>query len=91
MLILSQDKKAIHNFDNIISIQIEESNDKYKLYVYDAVNDNTSLGEYNTEKRAKEVLNEIIRKYQDYARILNTDTKVINAVILPRVYEMPEK
>ena len=64
MLILSQDKKAIHNFDNIISIQIEQANAEYKLYVYDTINDNTSLAGYDTEERAKEVLQEIINEYK---------------------------
>ena len=64
MLILSQDKKAIHNFNNIISIQIEGDYTGFKLKVYDAINDYTSLGKYNTEERAKEVLIDILSRYE---------------------------
>ena len=98
MLILSQDKKAIHNFDNIISIQIEQANAEYKLYVYDAINDNTSLARYDTEERAKEVLQEIIKCYSSYLQ-LNGGPAIIqgqmdiqpNIFNIPKVYEMPEK
>lgn len=65
MIIVSQDKNAIHNFDNILSLQIEPCDGCYDIYVYDALNDNTSLGEYKTEERAKEVLKEIVEKYRE--------------------------
>ena len=89
MLILSQKKDEIVNLDNVVNFRLGYNGN----FIVRAENHEKvcELGEYGTEKRAKEVLNEIIRKYQDYARILNTDTKVINAVILPKVYEMPEK
>ena len=64
MIIVSQDKKAIYNFDNISSIQIEECNGTYNLIVYDQINDRDSLGTYETEERAKEVLQEIIKIYE---------------------------
>ena len=64
MIIVNQDKKAIHNFDNISSIQIEESNIAYELIVYDQINDRDSLGTYETRERAREVLEEIINMYK---------------------------
>lgn len=64
MIIVSQDKKAIYNFDNILSVQIEKSNGTYKLIVYDQINDRDSLGEYKTEARAKETLEYIIDMYK---------------------------
>ena len=87
MLILSQDKKAIHKFDNITSIQIEQANAQYKLYVYDTINDNTSLAGYDTEERAKEVLQEIITRYKNWE---NLKAGQPTGLCLP-VYEMPEK
>ena len=63
MIIVSQDKKAIYNFDNISSIQIEECNGTYNLIVYDQINDRDSLGEYKSKERAREVLGEIIEAY----------------------------
>ena len=65
MIIVSQDKKAIYNFDNISSIQIEGCNGTYNLIVYDQINDRDSLGTYETEERAIQVLGEIIEFYED--------------------------
>ena len=73
MIIVSQDKKVIYNFDNISSIQIEECNGTYNLIVYDQINDRDSLGEYKSKERAREVLQEIIKIYE-YCR--NKDLKI---------------
>ena len=87
MLILSQDKKSIYNFNNIISIQIEEGYNGFNLVVYGAINNYTSLGKYKTEERAKEVLQEIIETYKENGIIKIDNVQVENKV----VYEMPEK
>lgn len=87
MLILSQDKQAIYNFNNIISIQIEEGYNGFKLKSYEAINDYTSLGEYNTKERAKEVLQEIIETYKESEITQIDNVQVENKV----VYEMPFK
>lgn len=60
MIIVSQDKKKIINFDNIQYINIF----KNQLYAGNIPNNklgdfDTLLGEYTTEERAKEVLEEI--------------------------------
>lgn len=89
MIIVSQDKKSIHNFNNIISIQIEKSNSTFKLIVYDAINDCTPLGEYATEERAKEVLEEIICKYVEYAEISSLSSGISGIFELPKIYRMP--
>ena len=96
MLILSQDKKAIHNFDNIISIQVEKSNGKYEIIVYDAINDNTSLGRYDTEERAKDVLQEIIISYANMEMIkipkMEIQQKITSTELLRNIcYKMPEE
>ena len=96
MLILSQDKKAIHNFDNIISIQIEQANAEYNLYVYDTINDNTSLAGYDTEERAKEVLQEIILHYratETFKAVSNKISDQVSCIAIEQgfVYEMPGK
>lgn len=99
MLILSQDKKAIYNFDNIISIQVEKSNGKYEIIVYDAINDNTSLGRYDTEERSKDVLKSIVAIYQANKIFECTDRIEQNQAIeeflkekmLPFAYEMLEE
>ena len=62
MIIVSQDKTEIINFDNILSIKLfhdEEDKDcLYELYCcVNAPGDNYILiGTYETEERAKEVL-----------------------------------
>ena len=99
MIIISQDEKAIHNFNNIISIQVEERAGKYEIITYDAINDNTSLGSYKTEERAKEVLKSIVAIYQANKIFECTDRIEQNQAIeeflkgkmLPFAYEMPEE
>ena len=64
MIIVSQDKTKILNFDNIevigIGNPLEDDEGKFKILV-DTTNDNEfSIAEYETEDRAKEVLKEIL-------------------------------
>ena len=88
MIIVSQDKKAIYNFDNVISLQIEPTLKEYTIEVYDAINDGSSLGIYSSEERAKEVLQEIISKYKTTLYNSKTNETIVN---VPKVYEMPTK
>lgn len=70
MIIVSQDKTEIVNFENILSIKLyhDEEDPKclYELYCcVNAPGDNYILiGIYKTEERAKEVLQEIIKIYK---------------------------
>lgn len=80
MIIVSQDKKEIINFDNVNLIRVQDDG---SIVTYDnTYNEQTGvssvLGKYETEKRAKEVLAGIVQKYSSYLQ-------------LPKVYEMPEK
>lgn len=90
MIIVSQNKESIVNYENIeilgIGNPLENNNEKFGIIV-NAITDNQYiLGEYKTEERAKEVLQEIINKYGKY------DIDDCNAVtVFPKVYEMPEK
>lgn len=62
MIIISQDKTEIINFNNIESIWI--CSDEEGIFTIEATADtNTSLGKYKTEERAKEVLQEIVERY----------------------------
>ena len=85
MIIVSQDKDKIVNFDNIAHIFISKDSEKHYLIEYGKMNGSSELlGIYVTEERAKEVLQEIINKYKQW----NKDDN--NAVtIMPKVYEMP--
>lgn len=88
MLILSQDKKTIINFEGITRVSIVPPVEKgYKYSI--AINGCLDLGYYDTEERAKEVLQEIIKAYRDY-RTAECDGYT-NVLQETAVYEMPEK
>lgn len=62
MIIVSQDKKRIVNFDNLTQVYIthcEEDNTGYFIRFETVDSLYEDLGEYATEERAKEVLQEI--------------------------------
>ena len=85
MLIVSQDKETIINFENTTRMSIippEEEGYKYSI----AINSCLDLGYYKTKERTKEVLQEIVSKYRQY----NLDNNKA-VTILPKVYEMPKE
>lgn len=67
MIIVSQDKTQILNFNNVQNVRIERygthiKNIKvYKIFAGNFESYATLLGTYTTEERAKEVLQEIIK------------------------------
>ena len=104
MMIISQDKKIILNFDNIQDIKIERytTHEKGK-YIYKIFGGNfegyaTEIGTYETEERAKEVLQKIVTKYLSYLELqggpaimqggIDIQPNIFN---IPKVYEMPEE
>ena len=90
MIIVSQDKKTILNFDNVISAYVirdafseEKGLENYNID-YSTNNEiNKVIGTYATEERAKEVLQEIIDTYK-----FNRKDAVLQA---QAVYEMPKE
>lgn len=86
MIIVSQDKKSIYNFDNIKSVDIVEN----EVYITDDIlmDEGARIGEYETEKRAKEVLEEIIVRYQNGNATSNYGGY---GYISNIVYEMPQE
>ncbi|MFR1647781.1 MAG: hypothetical protein ACLSWT_05475 [Clostridia bacterium] len=94
MIIISQDKNGILNFDNI---QLCRINQEGIVYVFLNEYDSFKLGEYSTEERAKEVLAEIVQKYSSYLQLtggpaimqgqMDIQPNIFN---IPKVYEMPE-
>ena len=64
---------------NCFCIKAEKSSDNM-IYAF--------LGEYKTEERAKEVLQEIVSKYKTTLYNSKTNETVVN---VPKVYEMPTK
>lgn len=88
MIIVSQEKNRIINFDNILQIYITIDEDDKGCYIQyeDCNNSYEGLGKYNTEERAKEVLQEIITRYENWE---NMKMGQPSGICSP-VYEMPE-
>ena len=94
MLIISQDKMEVYNFDEIFRLYVDNwSNEDFATepncfcIKAEKSSDNmicAFLGEYKTEERAKEVLQEIIKAYKE------TNYEYENCWCLRNViYEMP--
>lgn len=92
MIIVSQDKRMIINFDNIVGIVIRKNTDE-NLYQVQCKSENEKnkriLGKYKTEERAKEVLQEIMKRYLEIKCFYNSKYEVMQAIEQPKVYEMP--
>lgn len=71
MIIRTQNKDALVNFDNIDSIVIEGYHSKgYMLIAYAGqIESGTNLGEYNTKEEAEKVLNRIMDSYLQNEKI----------------------
>lgn len=98
MIIVSQDKMEIFNFNEIFRLYIDNwSNEEFATepncfcIKAEKSSDNmicAFLGEYKTEERAKEVLQEIIKTYEDCnASAVSTGYGYVKN----KVYEMPTK
>lgn len=87
MIIVSQDEKSIYNFNNIKSVDVIEN----AIFITDDIlaDRGAFLGEYKTEERAKEVLQEIISKYAEYATLKNDVGDIRQIYDLPKFYRMP--
>ncbi len=91
MIIVSQDRDLIINFDNVTVIGIAQNNSK-EIDSITVDKEEQYLGEYKTEERAKEVLQEIVKTYvlteQYKVEDERTRIKLMMEGIL--LYEMPE-
>lgn len=87
MIIVSQDKTSIINFDNIENIYVSGT----FISVNYSLNNNECIAEYKTEERAKEVLQEIIDKFMEYGQIQNSAGDIKQVCEIPKKYEMPKE
>ncbi|MEE1389273.1 MAG: hypothetical protein U0M00_01700 [Clostridia bacterium] len=94
MIIVSQDKDKIFNFDNVSLIFIQDNNE---IWV-DTEKTCNPLGKYHTKERTKEVLQDIVNEYGKYLElkggpaILQGDMDIQpNIFNIPKVYYMPEE
>ena len=96
MLIVSQDKDGIINFENItaISLIVNLEDNKRNMIAIDTVDaERYTVAKYVTEERAKEVLQEIVKTYvlteQYKVEDERTRIKLMMEGIL--LYEMPKE
>lgn len=89
MIIVSQDKTKIVNFDNLTQIYITQDEEETATFIrYETVDSlYDDLGEYKTEERAKEVLQEIIDTYTRKI-LINNNTKQ-QPILDDLVYRVP--
>mgnify|MGYP004542035785 CR=1 FL=1 len=89
MIIISQDKLQIFNFETAKNIWIEEEEveiNQIEQTAYSIYIDGEIVGAYLTEERAKEVLQEIVKAYKE------TNYEYENCWCLRNViYEMPKE
>lgn len=94
MIIVSQKKTGIINFKNIETLYLLRKKDKYgtkSIEINARGNYDYTLGEYATEERAKEVLQEIIDKFMEYGQIQNLAGDIKQVCEIPKKYEMPKE
>lgn len=90
MIIISQDKTLIMNFSNVYFIATEIEG----TVITARINDKATiiLGEYVTEERAKEVLQEIVEAYVDSKKSKDAQA-IFGYSVIPSntYYEMPKE
>lgn len=99
MIIVSQDKENIINFERADLINVYKAEKKQVVAWFscnESEDNNVLLGVYATEERAKEVLKEIVQCYantEQYKCICNTaNAEFLNDLLENAfIYAMPEK
>lgn len=93
MIIVSQNKDEIINFNNIIDIKYADFTNisgGHEIYCHETKTEAIILGTYKTEQRAKEVLGEIADRYEHMKFLQVTQNHLIEYTNKPNfVYEMP--
>lgn len=98
MIIVSQDKKVVVNFERTNGVKVSKVDDKKSVIEINYTDgDWKMIAEYKTEERAKEVLQEIAQKFSSYLKLeggpailqgqIDIQPNIFN---IPKVYEMPE-
>lgn len=93
MIIVSQDRDNIINFDKIKNIWIDDNILDKTNTDFEICADGESLGHYKTEEKAKEVLQEIQERYEhtQYLKCFNRINDLYEVGIKDFAYEMPEE
>lgn len=90
MIIVTQEKRIL-NYDNVVDIDKTFGNEKDISIIATTTNDDAIvLGEYDTEERADEILEEIIVNIQCKSFVeMNTDR--ITTEVTGGIYRMPKE
>ena len=92
MIIVSQDKDTIMNFENIeilgIGNPLEDDEGKFKILANTTIDNQYVIAKYTTEERAKEVLQEIASTYSKIGIVFDTFNG--GQVQQLPIFEMPE-
>lgn len=91
MILISQDKKAIINFEKINYIQLQPNEYEVDIEISYADNEFADIGTYDNEERAAEVLMEIVTEYKKVARVEAEGRNKPIFYNIPKAYIMPEK
>lgn len=95
MIIVSQDKTKIVNFDNLTQIYITQDEEKTATFIrYETVDSlYDDLGEYKTEERAKEALKGIISRYEviELFKMNSSEKEGYTLSDYTPIYEMPKE
>ena len=89
MIIVSQDKDVIINFDNIANLVVIENNIVSICNVEETTG--ITIAEYKNEERAKEILQEIVGLYRRCQQVVGERGGIANFIYPPKVYEMPKE
>ena len=91
MIIVSQDKVANINYNNIEAIYMLKKDDKIEINVRG--NYDYTIGKYKTEERAKEVLQEIVKTYvlTEQSKVEDERTRIKLMMEGVLLYEMPKE
>lgn len=95
MIIVSQDKGKIINFDNMtrVYINFDEGDDDVCIRTETVDSLYEDLGYYKTEERAKEVLQEIVKTYvlTEQYKVEDERTRIKLMMEGVLLYEMPKE
>ena len=91
MIIVSQDKVANINYNNIEAIYMLKKDNKIEINVRG--NYDYTIGKYKTEERAKEVLQEIVKTYvlTEQYKVEDERTRIKLMMEGVLLYEMPKE
>jgi len=90
MIIVSQDGKTMMNYDTAVALEVQHDDQYNDGFVIQGLYEDYcfTCGKYTTEERAKEVLEDIVKLYEQ--KDLTVGNMAYANVNYPKVYRMPE-